>query len=119
VSALVDLESATYAPGDTLRGRVELVPLEGDASRKVELSVLWETEGKGDTDVGVILHRVLSDGDSPAARGTHRFEVELPALPLSQASKLLKIRWRVRVRRLATLGEDDVFDTDFRLAWPA
>lgn len=118
VSAHVFLESRSYVPGAMLRGRVELDPMSGDESKRVELAVLWETEGKGDTDLGVILHRVLADGDPVAAKTTHTFEVMLPFLPLSYAGNLLKIGWRVRVRRFALSGDDDVYDEPFELAWP-
>ena len=117
MTASIELERDTCAPGTTLRGRVVLLPLPGEESRKVELSVLWETEGKGNTDVGVALHRVLSDGDPDAGHAEHTFEVQLPALPLSYQGFLLKIGWLVRVRRLAALGEDAVIDQPFRLAW--
>lgn len=118
MSATVVLDRESYAPGDTLRGRVQLDPLPGDASQKVELSVVWETEGKGDTDVGVVFYRVLSDGDPVAGVGEHTFDVLLPPLPLSYAGNLIKIGWRVRIRRLTTLGDDGVFDEPFRLEWP-
>lgn len=118
MSAHIVLESRRFVPGSVLRGKVQLDPLPGDASRRVELAVLWETEGKGDTDLGVVLHRVLSDGDGAAATGGHAFEVTLPFLPLSYAGNLIKIGWRVRVRRLSALADDDVYDEPFELAWP-
>lgn len=108
----------SYTPGSVLSGRAILEPLDVDRSNKVELAVLWETEGKGDTDLGVILYRVLADGDPVAATATHPFEVELPALPLSYQGTFLKIGWRVRVRRRRLLGDDDVYDFPFRLEWP-
>jgi hypothetical protein len=100
-----------------LRGRVVLLPLPGFEKRKVELAVLWETEGKGGTDLGVVYYRVLADGDYEAATGTHPFEVTLPALPLSYRGSLIKIGWRVRVRRLDALANDAVYDEPFELAW--
>lgn len=118
MSAHISLEARRYVPGSMLRGKVQLDPLPGDASRRVELAVLWETEGKGDTDLGVILYRVLSDGEGLAATSEHAFEVALPFLPLSYAGTLLKIGWRVRVRRLSALANDDVYDETFELAWP-
>jgi hypothetical protein len=118
VSAFISLEGARFAPGSVLRGRVQLEPLADDVSRRVELAVLWETEGKGDTDLGVVLYRVLADGDEQAATGEHTFEVTLPFLPLSYDGTLIKIGWRVRVRRLSAMAQDDVYDEPFELAWP-
>ena len=118
MSARIDLERKAYAPGETLRATVRLAPPAGDERRRVEVSVLWETSGKGDTDLGVVLHRVLADGDAAAARGEHRVEATLPALPLSYAGQLVKLGWFVRVRRLALLGVDDTFDAPFTLEGP-
>ena len=118
MSAHIFLEGDRFVPGSVLRGRVKLEPMSGDVSRRVELAVLWETEGKGDTDLGVVLYRVLADGDERAATGEHTFEVTLPFLPLSYAGSLLKIGWRVRVRRLSAMALDDVYDEPFVLAWP-
>ena len=119
MSASIQLEQQSYPPGAVLRGRIALRPPPGDESKKVELSVLWETEGKGDTDIGVIFYRVLCDGDPVAGAEEHAFEVDLPALPLSYQGHLLKIGWRVRVRRLRGLGDDTVVDAPFQLEWPA
>jgi hypothetical protein len=103
-----------------LRGKVALLPLPGDEGQGVELAVLWETEGKGDTDLGVIYYRVLVDGNSPpsAARAEHKFEVQLPALPLTYNGTLIKIVWCVRIRRIGRIGsQDTVIDQPFELAW--
>ncbi len=118
MSASIHLEGRTFVPGSLLRGRVSLEPLAEHLGRRVELAVLWETEGKGDTDMGVVYYRVLADGDEKAASSEHAFEVTLPFLPLSYHGVLLKIGWRVRVRRLAPLGDDFVHDEPFELGWP-
>jgi hypothetical protein len=113
VIADVELERSRYVPGELLRAKVRLDP--EAAGRRVELSVLWETSGKGDTDVGVIFHRVLAGEDAAAE---HHVEVRLPALPLTYTGDIVKIAWAVRVRRLAMIGDDDVLDAPFVLAWP-
>ncbi len=118
MSAYIELESAICTPGSVVRGRVALLPLHGDEKRKVELSVIWETEGKGDTDVGVVFYRVLANGDATAGTAEYAFEAQLPLLPLSYRGHLVKIVWRVRVRRLSPLGDDQVIDHDLQVAWP-
>lgn len=118
MSASIELPDNVFVPGTVLRGKVVLMPLPGDEKHRVELSVLWETEGKGDTDRGVILFRALADGDPAAASAEHAFETPLPVLPLTYDGKLIKIRWLVRVRRYVTFGDDMIFEEPFTLAWP-
>jgi hypothetical protein len=118
VSASIELEYGSYAPGAWLRGRVVLMPFPGDERRRVELSVLWETYGKGDTDQWVLFCRVLADGDPAAGTATHTFEAQVPVLPLSYDGTVVSLRWLVRVRRFATLGSDAVIDQPFLVAWP-
>lgn len=117
MSALVELESSLVEPGGSVAGAVHLAPAPGDEKRAVELSVLWETSGKGDTDQGVVLHQVLVDGDPDRARADHRFRAALPLLPLTYDGNLIKIRWLVRVRRRTALGPDEIFDTEFVVRW--
>jgi hypothetical protein len=121
MSASIELGSGSeplvYQPGGTLRGRVALLPLPGDAERRVELAVLWQTEGKGNTDIGVVFYRVLCDGDAVAGTGEHTFETLLPILPVTYYGHLVKVGWLVRVRRLAMLGDDTVIDQPFQVVW--
>lgn len=108
------LESSTCAPGSMLRGTVRLAP--GDA-RYTELSVAWETSGKGDKDVQVILERAL-DPHQPE----HAFEVRLPVLPLSYDGEIVKISWRVRLKRMKSQwvfgDDDDQLSQPFTVGWP-
>lgn len=117
MSIQILLDQARVAPGGSIAGRVVLTPLSEEAKRKVEMSVLWETAGKGDTDMGVILHAVLADDDPERANAEHPFEQRLPLLPLSYAGKLLKLRWLVRVRRFRPFADDLVVDQEFHVGW--
>ena len=97
-----------------------LTPLSEEARRKVELSVLWETAGKGDTDMGVrLLHSVLSDDDPARGNSEHPFEARLPLLPVSYTGTLIKLRWLVRVRRLRPFAEDFVVEEEVFVGWEA
>ena len=117
MKASIAIERESYAPGEMLRGRVTVERHASELSRTIELAVLWETEGKGSTDLGVVFYEVLSDG-SPSAT-THPFEVQLPPLPLTYEGRLVRIGWRARVRMLASpLTEDTVIDAPFRVEWP-
>ena len=110
----IHLESSTCAPGSMLRGKVRLVP--GDA-RYTELSVVWETSGKGDKDVQVILERPIDPNQHE-----HAFEVQLPVLPLSYDGEIVKISWRVRLKRMKSqwvFGDgDDQLSQPFWVGWP-
>lgn len=104
-----------YDPHDPLVVRYEsegLVP--DDPPRAVEHSVLWYTEGKGEEDMGVHFFERIVDPDRlpPKAAGS-RFDVVLPASPLSYEGVIVKVRWCVRVRYFFTSGRDFVSEHEF------
>lgn len=105
----IAIEEKRLMPGGVVRGTVTLDPIAEEAGNRVELSVLWETSGKGDTDLGLVLFRELE------GRGSFAFEAPLPLLPLSYDGGLLGIQWIVRVRRLRALAQDDIVDEPFRM----
>ena len=109
MSIEIALEEKRLRPGGVVRGTVTLTPLPGDEGNRVELSVLWETTGKGDSDLGLVLFRNLE------GRGEFPFEAPLPLLPLSYDGGLLSITWLVRVRRLRTLSADEIVDETFKV----
>lgn len=117
MSIEIVLDRERVEPGGKISGRVLLTPSDEEAGRKVEMSVLWETAGKGDTDLGVIFHTVLTDGDPASASGEHPFEQQLPMLPVSYAGTLIKVRWLVRVRRLRPLADDLVVERELSVGW--
>ncbi|WP_437783784.1 hypothetical protein [Sorangium sp. So ce1097] len=100
VHATIDLVGGrtSYEAGEELAGVVRLTPLPGRALPRVELSVLWQTEGKGSTDTGIAHAEVLTKGQQePPAEG-FPFRARLPLLPRSYRGDLIEIRWLVRVR---------------------
>jgi hypothetical protein len=113
MTAKIRIEEKRLRPGSVLRGSVLLAPESGDEKNKVELSVLWETAGKGDTDRGIVLFRVLAEDDPVRARAETKFEAPLPLLPVSYTGKLLQVRWLVRVRRLRASSNDDLYEESF------
>jgi hypothetical protein len=114
----IELDQRVLPPGGTLRGVVQLDPASGDERRRVELSVLWETSGKGDVDTAAVALRVLSDGNPATARGERRFEIPLPLLPWSYRGELLRIFWYVRVRRIHPTDDDTWVDAEFEITSP-
>ena len=113
VEILFEGEREEYAPGATLTGSVE-VQSSAEELKSLELSVLWQTEGKGDTDTGLACFEALA-----ACPGSHPFSVDLPLLPLTYYGHLLKIHWVVRVRVDRHGGQDQVYERLFTLRAPA
>lgn len=105
----------TYGPGEMLRGTVRIDLGSGEVLKKAELSVLWVTEGKGDTDMGVIALRELD----PQVGPEYPLEAALPLLPLSYNGHLLKIHWLIRVRANVSHQPEAVYDYPFTMASPS
>jgi len=104
-----------YEPLDAIAVRYESEGLTADdPPRAVEHSVLWYTEGKGDEDLGVHFFERIADPDRlpPDATGA-RFDVVLPASPLSYEGVIVKVRWCVRVRYFFAGGRDFVSEHEF------
>lgn len=85
---------------------------------RVELSVLWQTEGKGDEDLHV--HHFQSWNESDLKQldisQSQLVQCELPSSPLTYDGTLLRIRWFVRMRVYQTDGRDFHSQIPFRLA---
>src|SRR5690349_15729990 len=94
----LDQDDATYFPGETLSGSYSITSIEPEFVRAVELSVLWQTEGKGDENLGVhyFWRREPNQGLDDIATGT--WSTVLPATPLSYHGVLFRIHWLVRLR---------------------
>jgi len=115
---IVELENPrpVYHPGEVLGARYRLVAEEPCDVRAIELSVLWHTEGKGDSDLGVHFFEKIElpeverrDCDKP-----RRLSTNLPRSPLSYDGFLLKIIWSVRVRMLRDRGMDLAGEVPFQ-----
>ncbi|WP_433935447.1 hypothetical protein AB3662_12040 [Sorangium cellulosum] len=108
--ATIDLAGgrASYEAGEEIAGVVRLTTLPGRPVPRVELSVLWQTEGKGSTDTGVAHAQVLTEGQQEAPAEGFPFRARLPLLPRSYRGDLIEIRWSVRVRCSAGFMRDDL-----------
>lgn len=106
-----------YLPGEILAGEYRVDALGNAEPEAVEVSVLWQTEGKGDEDLAVHYFERLSaeEGDALDLRGPRYFSTTLPASPLSYEGVLIKIRWHVRVRVFFKRARELVVDQPFRL----
>lgn len=89
----VRLDQTNCRPGGTLTGRVVLDGLE-PPPRRIAVSLLWHTSGKGEQDVQVVARQELDD---PQASGSWRFAFQLPDQPLSFSGTLITLEWLVEV----------------------
>ncbi|QDV27599.1 hypothetical protein [Aureliella helgolandensis] len=95
-------------PGEVLELEYRIQRVSVHLIDRLELSVLWYTEGKGSEDIGV--HRFESVSREQLSRGAleepRHVRTTLPCSPLSYEGRLLKIRWCVRLRLYLTDGRE-------------
>jgi hypothetical protein len=108
----LDQSDGALFPGETLSGSYSITSIEPVFVRAVELSVLWQTEGKGDENLGVhyFWRREPRDGLDDIMTGN--WSSVLPASPLSYHGVLFRIYWLVRLRvfvRGKDFSEERVF----------
>ena len=89
-----------FQPGDFLRCEYTVKLLPEHEVHAIETSVIWITEGKGDTDIGVHhFERRPKQALTPDTfKQPQRISTVMPASPLTYEGKILKIRWCIRVR---------------------
>lgn len=111
---ILDQDDEVLFPGETLSGTYAISGLEQDAVRAVEVSVLWQTAGKGDENLGVhyFWRREAREGMDDIASGT--WSVVLPASPLSYHGVLFRIVWLARLR-VFVRGKDFREEHEFQL----
>lgn len=83
---------SAFAPGDAVRGTVEWAL--DSAPERVEIRLLWHTEGRGTRDVGVAERLALP---AHAAVGSGSFAFRAPRAPWSCSGRLVSIVWAVEV----------------------
>ncbi len=84
---------------------------------RLEVSVMWSTEGKGSEDLGVhhfecVTREQLSDRPLTQARS---ISTVLPSHPLSYEGRLMKIRWCIRLRLYLSDGREICAEQPFYL----
>lgn len=104
-------------PKETLEFEYCVRSVKAEDVDRVELSVVWFTEGKGTEDIGVHLFETLSPEqlcqqgcDSP-----RRVSTVMPTTPLSYEGRLFKIRWCVRIRLFLNNGREITTEQPFYL----
>lgn len=87
-----------FAPGETVKGTVELHPRDEFQAESITVALGWHTEGRGDTDRGTgpsvnVYSGMVSAGGSM----TFDFELTMPTEPWSYGGQLIQILWGVEV----------------------
>ena len=83
----------------------------------IETSVLWQTEGKGDEDIGVHFfeRREKKLAQPQILKQLHRLNTVLPHSPLSYSGTIVKVNWFIRVRIFLQDGTSYTDNRPFKL----
>lgn len=93
-----DETAFVYPRGARLVGTVHIDASQMIKARAVEISLHWETSGKGDTNRGQSSPIVIHPGGELVGEINLPFEIDAPLAPLSYQGTLIKINWFLRVR---------------------
>lgn len=120
----------SFVPGQAVTCTFRLVDVAPEEVERVEFSVLWYTEGKGDEEMRVVLFRpipwqehvqkvweAMEDPDREESDTTTSASivVDLPYAPLSYYGMIFKIRWAAHVRVFLKNGREFASKQVFRL----
>lgn len=92
-SLYIDLPKTNYRPGELLRG--ELLWALDEPPEKIELSLGWWTEGRGDKDANI---EHMLEWRSMESAGKESFEMKLPESPYSFEGHLISLKWALELR---------------------
>ncbi|MEM0926812.1 MAG: hypothetical protein AAGJ83_12300 [Planctomycetota bacterium] len=113
-------DEGIYEGGRELTARWKVSRVTLDKVTAIEVSILWSTEGKGDTDLHVHhFQRLEAEQIRRAGLADEQsLSCLLPATPLSYHGKLIRLRWCVRLRVFLSDGREIVTDQPFYLVAP-
>jgi hypothetical protein len=118
IEILFEEDRLQFNPGETLSAQFLVRADDGRELKAVEVSVLWRTEGKGDTDLGVHHFERFEAQEGAGGVDLRRplsFRTQLPNSPLSYSGALVQIIWSVRVRAFPQRGDDFFAEERFQL----
>ncbi len=120
VSVTLCREDGMYEGGRTLKANWRVSRVTLDSLSAIEVSVLWYTEGKGDTDLHVHHFQRLDEEQirNAGLADSQSLECDLPATPLSYHGRLIRVKWCVRMRLFMSDGREIVADQPFYLVAP-
>ena len=107
----------TFAAGDELVCEYQIDAVDPADIQAVEFSVLWQTTGKGEDDLGVHFfeRRLPADAEDGDLRPMRRLRTRLPNSPLSYHGAILSIQWCARLRLFLRRGREYVIEQPFTL----
>jgi hypothetical protein len=88
----IDGNRTAFSPGDSLRGVIGWKY--DDPPGRIELRLIWFTQGPGPDDVGIVDSLVLQD---PLPTDARTFQFRLPAGPYSYSGRNFHIRWALEL----------------------
>jgi len=116
VRAIISSLKAVYQAGESLDCSYRIDCEAGQTIQSVETSVLWETDGKGDADIGVHFfekRRMTTENQGQATE--FHLATLLPASPLSYDGWLVKLNWCIRIRIFLSSGYQQTYNFPFKL----
>jgi hypothetical protein len=117
ISIHIRRQRPVYRPGDELECQYQIDAIDPVEIQALEASVLWQTDGKGDVDLGIhYFERRTPRGASDDFRQQFTLKTILPKSPSSYDGEIVKIRWCVRVRLFLKRGKVTFYEVPFQLA---
>jgi hypothetical protein len=94
----VEGEFLRFKPGEAMQGSVQVTVQRDMNCRHLFIRLVWQTEGRGDRDRGVVEEVDLYQGHLRAGTPMHHsFHFRLPQEPWSYAGYHINIIWYVEV----------------------
>jgi hypothetical protein len=117
VDLRLDRSKREFEPGEFLTGSFRVLRWQASGLAAVEFSVLWQTAGKGDEDIGVVHFQRIPLEPVPQSdvANPQLFKVELPPSPFSYDGVVVKVRWLARLRLFFLHGREQSHEVEFRL----
>ncbi len=98
VDIQIDPERLEYQPGETVSGKVTLIPKKDVRCRSATVQLEWHTTGRGNRDKKVIASKTLASGGLTSGRVVSDvFSFPLPDAPWSYNGHYINIVWAIKV----------------------
>ena len=81
-----------FSPGENVHGTASW-ELEA-APKKAELNLVWNTQGKGTTDIEIVQTVTFNE---PLTRDTRGFTIKLPDSPYTFSGQLISLLWNLEL----------------------